>query len=170
MATTERVMSLNTFLFLALQTIHATAVAAVWPSSGGARRAAWPRPPPNPSGMSGARVQGRCGPRTAADGDKRQKGAPCPQQPQDNRGSQGCRSCRGSGGRRARVCAHVKASRRHYGITQIPRVSHAAPSAKNRALEEEMHSRRGGFPFLGAKLSQLISDMGGPPTEPRRAA
>jgi hypothetical protein len=71
MATTERVMSSNTFLFLALEMIHATAVAVVWPSSEGARRAAWTQPPPHPSGMSGARVQGRCGPRTAADGDKR---------------------------------------------------------------------------------------------------
>jgi hypothetical protein len=169
MATTERVMSSNTFLFLAFQTIHATTVVAVWPSSGDARRAAWPQPPPHPSGMSGVRVQGRCGPRMAADGDKWRRGAPCLQQPQDNRDSPGCQSCRGSGGRHVCVCAHVEASRRHYGRTQKPRVSHASPNAKNRALEEEMHSRRGGFPFLGAKLSQLTSDMGGPPTVPRRA-
>jgi hypothetical protein len=67
MAAAERVMSSNTFLFLAFQMIHATAIAAMWPCWGGAQT----RPPPRPWGCRGARVRGRCGPRTAAAGDKR---------------------------------------------------------------------------------------------------
>jgi hypothetical protein len=34
----------------------------------------------------------------------------------------------------------------HYGTTEIPRVPNSSPSAKNRALGEEMHSGKRGFP------------------------